>query len=91
MDRCLDRGLTDLYTVNKIKKTSRSGEGWLVAWSLTCLFSTNTAISETKRQRWRVTLKSGEVSLQEEQTMSHITLYKYNNLNYLQPPLLPLL
>jgi len=27
--------------------------GWLVGWSLTSFFSTNTAISETKGQGWR--------------------------------------
>ena len=30
--------------------------GWLVGWSVTSLFSTNTAISETKGQGWRVIL-----------------------------------
>jgi len=30
--------------------------GWLVRWSFTSLFSTNTAISETKGQGWRVIL-----------------------------------
>jgi len=28
--------------------------GWLVGWGLTSLVSTNTAISETKGQGWRV-------------------------------------
>jgi len=27
---------------------------WLVSWSLTSLFSTNMAVSETKGQGWRV-------------------------------------
>jgi len=31
-----------------------SSVGWLLGWSLTSLFSTNTAISETKGQGWRV-------------------------------------
>ena len=28
--------------------------GWLIGWSLTSLFSTNMAISETKGQGWKV-------------------------------------
>jgi len=32
----------------------------LVGWSLTSLFSTNTAISETKGQEWRVILLPSE-------------------------------
>ena len=34
--------------------------GWLVGWSLTCLFSTNMAISETKGQGWTVILLPSE-------------------------------
>jgi len=34
--------------------------GWYVGWSLTSLVSTNTAISETKGQGWRVILLSSE-------------------------------
>ena len=30
--------------------------GWLVSWSLTSLFSTNMAISETKGQGWKIML-----------------------------------
>jgi len=37
--------------------------GWLVGWSLMSLFSTNTAISETKGQGWRVTLLPSEERL----------------------------
>ena len=33
---------------------------WLVGWSLTSLFSTNTAISETKGQGWRVIILPSE-------------------------------
>jgi len=36
---------------------------WLVGWSLTSLFSTNTAISETKGQGWRVILLPSEERL----------------------------
>ena len=36
---------------------------WLVGWSLTSLFSTNTAISEMKGQGWRVILLPSEVRL----------------------------
>jgi len=35
-------------------------EGWLVGWSLTSLFSTNMAISETKCQEWTVILLPSE-------------------------------
>ena len=40
--------LGDMLSVN--------GDGWLVSWSLTSLFSTNMAISEMKGQGWRVIL-----------------------------------
>jgi len=41
----------------------RGHAGWLVGWSLMSLFSTNTAISETKGQGWRVILLPCEGTL----------------------------
>ena len=31
---------------------------WLAGWSLTSLFSTNTTISETKRQGWKLKINA---------------------------------
>jgi len=39
---------------------SQGRVGWLVGWSLTSLFSTNTAISETKGQGWTVIMLPSE-------------------------------
>jgi len=56
---------THIHTHTWKKAVNLEVMEWLVGWSLTSLFSTNTAISvsETKGQGWRVILLSGEGKL----------------------------
>jgi len=53
-----DRRSLDILSVKKIAKLSATeisgaeeGKDWLIGWSLTSLFSTNTVMSETRKLR----------------------------------------